>query len=145
MLRLLFRFFDYARHRRRQRLLGAREAAGLRGEDLAHRYLERRGFTVVARNFRTRAGTAEIDIVAWDGDKLVFVEVKTRTSEEYGRPERAMSEGKRRRLFRGAQEYVRRADVDWQRIRFDLVTVVLDRPPRIEHQRDIYPLRAAAR
>ncbi len=145
MLGALFRFFDYARHRRRQRLLSSREAAGLRGEDLAHRYLERRGFTVVARNFRTRSRSAEIDIVAWDRDKLVFVEVKTRSSDEHGQPERAMSEGKRRRLFRGAREYVRRAGVDWQQIRFDLITVVLDRPPRIEHHRDIYPLRSSAR
>jgi len=145
VLGALFRFFDYARHVRRRRLLGPHEAAGPRGEDLAHRYLERLGFLVVARNFRTRSGTAEIDIVAWEGDKLVFVEVKTRTSEEHARPERAMSEGKRRRLFRGAQDYVRRAGVAWQQVRFDLVTVVLDDPPRIAHQRDIYPLHVPVR
>src|SRR6266568_8811233 len=63
---------------------------GLRGEDLAHRYLRRNGFMVVARNWRPPQGGGEIDIVAWEGDWLVFVEVKTRAADSLNAPERAI-------------------------------------------------------
>ena len=143
MFRFLLRCSDRARHIRRRRFLGPDHAAGKLGEDLAHRYLQDEGFLVVARNWRARSGLSEIDLVARDGEKLVFVEVKTRASTDYGSPERAMDEEKRRRIFRGAREYVRRAGAEWSAVRFDYVGVVLSRPPRIEHLRDIYPLDTA--
>ena len=61
---------------------------GQHGEDLAHRWLRRNGFTVVARNWRPPQGGGEIDIVAWEGDSLVFVEVKSRASGDWSAPER---------------------------------------------------------
>ena len=67
---------------------------GRRGEDLAHRYLRVRGFIVAARNWRPPQGGGEIDIIAWEGDWLVFVEVKTRTSTEVSAPERDIDEEK---------------------------------------------------
>ena len=139
----LFRFLDLARHQRRKRILNADQAAGRRGEDLAHRYLQKRGFTVIARNYRARSGIAELDIVAKDGETLVFVEVKARSSDKYGPPDRAVGEEKRRRLFRGAREYVRRAGADWEHVRFDLVSVVLSEPPHCTHLRDVFPLATA--
>ncbi|MBZ5622564.1 MAG: YraN family protein [Acidobacteriia bacterium] len=102
------------------------------GEDLAHRYLRGHGCTVVARNYRTRSGSGEIDLVAWHGKTLVFVEVKTRASTEFGEPDRAVDAEKQANLERAARDYARRANIDREKTRFDIVSVVLGRPPRIE-------------
>jgi putative endonuclease len=107
------------------------------GEDLAHRYLRRQGCTIVARNYRTRSGSGEIDLVAWQGETLVFVEVKTRDSAEFGTPDRAVDADKERHLRTAARDYARRAGVEWERIRFDVVSVVLN-PRRIEWIRDAF-------
>ena len=101
------------------------------GEDLAHRYLRRQGCTIVARNYRTRSGWGEIDLVAWQGETLVFVEVKTRDSAEFGAPDRAVDADKERHLRIAARDYARRAGVEWEHTRFDIVSVVLN-PSRIE-------------
>jgi putative endonuclease len=125
-------FLDWLRHIARRRRWNADLATGRRGEDLAHRYLRREGFTVVARNYRLAAGDAEADLIAWEGEHLVFVEVKSRGSEDYGPAERAVGEEKRAHLRRVAREYARKTDTPWERIRFDVVTVVFDQPPRIQ-------------
>jgi putative endonuclease len=69
---------------------------------------------------------------------LVFFEVKTRSSREFGEPERAVDLEKRGRIRRAAAQYARRADVSWEHTRFDLVSVVLDRPVQIEWIRDAF-------
>jgi putative endonuclease len=113
---------------------------GRMGEDLAHRYLRRHGCTVVARNYRTRSGSGEIDLVAWHGDTLVFVEVKTRATSEFGEPERAVDAEKRLHLHHAALDYARRANVEWTRTRFDIVSIVLGKPVRIEWIRAAFRL-----
>jgi putative endonuclease len=138
--RFLLQFSDRLRHRRRKRLWHPDLAAGRRGEDLAHRFLQRRGYTIVARNYRARSGMAELDIVAREGETVAVVEVKTRSGGEHGPPERAIGSDKRRKLFRGAREYIRRSGAEWSQVRFDVVTVILTRPPAIEHYRDVFPL-----
>jgi putative endonuclease len=110
---------------------------GRLGEDLAHRYLRGRGCTVAARNYRPPAGHGEIDLVVWHGEKLVFVEVKTRDSAEFGEPERAVDAEKQLHLTRAARDYARRAGVEWQQVRFDVVAVILS-PRRIEWLRDAF-------
>jgi putative endonuclease len=105
--------------------------AGRRGEDLAHRFLRRSGFVVVARNYRLAAGDAEADLIAWEGETLAIVEVKSRGSEEYGSPERAIGEEKRRHLLRVAREYSLKCGVSWERVRLDVVAVILSDPPRV--------------
>jgi putative endonuclease len=105
--------------------------AGRRGEDLAHRFLRRQGFTIVARNYRLGSGDAEADLIAWEGDTLAIVEVKSRNSGAYGPPERAIGEEKRRHLLRVARAYSRKLELPWERIRFDVVTVILSDPPEI--------------
>jgi len=108
------------------------------GEDMAHRYLRRHGCTIVARNYRTRSGSGEIDIVAWQGPTLVFVEVKTRQSAEFGAPERAVDTEKQRRLQAAARDYIRRSAIAREHARFDIVSVVLGAKPEIEWIRDAF-------
>jgi putative endonuclease len=110
---------------------------GRLGEDMAHRYLRGRGCTVVARNYRPPSGHGEIDLVVWHGGKLVFVEVKTRGTAEFGEPERAVDSEKQLHLTRAARDYARRANVEWQQVRFDIVAVTLS-PRRIEWRRDAF-------
>jgi len=111
---------------------------GRTGEDMAHRYLRGHGCTIVARNYRARSGSGEIDLVAWHGKTLAFVEVKTRATADFGAPETAVDAEKRTRVARAAREYARRAGIDWNQTRFDVVSVILSRPPRIEWQRDAF-------
>jgi putative endonuclease len=99
---------------------GDRQALGAWGEELAARYLEERGLTVISRNFRCPAG--EIDIVAQDGDCLVFCEVKTRRGHGCGSPLESVPAAKQRRLVRLASWYV--AAESWSgAVRFDVVGV----------------------
>lgn len=126
MIGLLYRAADALRRRR------LADDHGRVGEDLAHRYLRKRGCTVVARRYRPRSGGGEIDLVAWHGGTLVFVEVKTRATAEFGAPERAVDAEKQGYLTRAGRDYARRAGVEWGKVRFDIVSIVLGRPPRIE-------------
>lgn len=143
MIGRLLEWVDAARDRARRRRWPAYQAAGRRGEDLAHRWLEREGLIVVARNYRPPDGGGEIDLVAREGDTLVFVEVKSRHSQEFGAPERNVGEAKRTALERAARAYARRADVPWERVRFDVVSVMLEEPPRIRHQRAAWAARSS--
>src|SRR5947209_16776140 len=106
---------DLARDRGRRRKWDSGLALGRRGEDIAHRHLQREGMTVVARNYRTATGSAEADLVAWDSDTLVFVEVKTRATADFGPPDRAVGSSKRETLVRAAADYARRAGVEWDK------------------------------
>jgi putative endonuclease len=134
----LYRLSDALRDRGRRRFWPADLASGRRAEDLAHRSLRRRGMTVVARNYRPPFGGGEIDLIAWDQDRLVFVEVKSRASAASGPPDRAVDDEKERFLERAARDYARRAGVDWTMVRFDIVSVVFTRPPQMEHFADAF-------
>lgn len=138
MLGKLLALGDRVRDRLRRARWSAERRRGRRGEDLAHRYLRAQGFTIVARNWQIRSGAAEVDLVAWDGDTLVFVEVKSRDSDEHGAPDRAIDREKRLHLARAARDYTRRAAVDWARVRFDVVNVIDGEPLRITHLRDAF-------
>ena len=89
-----------------------------RGEDLAYRYLSGNGYRIVARNYRSRSGKGEIDLVGWDQDRLAFIEVKTRASDDFGRPERAVDSAKQQHLVRSANDYLRRSKVAPGQARF---------------------------
>src|SRR5580704_11347230 len=122
---------DRLRDARRRRVWDRDLASGRRGEDLAHRYLRREGYVIVARNYRLSSGEAEADLIAREGEDLVIVEVKTRESAEYGPLERAVSPEKQRHLIRVGREYARKTDTPWERVRFDVVSVVMAEPPEI--------------
>jgi putative endonuclease len=132
MISLLYRAADALRRRSPGR------DHGRIGEDLAHRYLRGRGCTIVARNYRARSGAGEVDLVAWHGPVLAFIEVKTRASDEFGSPDAAVDAEKRDRLRYAARDYARRAGIEWEKTRFDIVSIVLTKPPRIEWQRNAF-------
>jgi len=138
MLRSLYRFADLLREQSRQHTLNADQALGRRGEDLAHRFLQGAGMAVVARNYRMASGAGEVDLIGWERDTLVFVEVKSRQTDDYSAPERAIGEDKERSLVRAAREYARHAGVPWEKVRFDVVTVVFSSPPAVAHLRDAF-------
>ena len=114
--------------------------AGKHGEDMAHRYLRKNGFVIVARNWRPPQGGGEIDLIASEsstaGDTLVFVEVEFRTSDKLGSPERNVDGEKMIALRRAARDYVRRACADPERVRFDVIAITAG---VIEHLRDAFP------
>ena len=106
-----------------------RQGVGRRGEELAARQLQGLGLTIVDRNVRLPGG--EIDLVAREGDELVFVEVKTRIGDEATAPDEIVDIAKLQRVERLAETYVERLgdpDVPW---RVDVVAVVLARNGRV--------------
>jgi putative endonuclease len=114
---------------------------GARGEKLAARYLRRHGFKILYRNFRGRHG-GEIDLVCRDHDTLVFVEVKTRTSEDFGRPLEAVNRQKERRLSLGGLAWLRLLGDPDILFRFDVVEVLIAEgtAPRLELIRNAFQL-----
>ena len=100
-----------------------RQSLGKTGEDLAVAELEARGYAIVARRYRTRHG--EIDVVACDGDTTVFVEVKARTTGEYGGGADAVTAWKQRRLVSMATDYLVRHRLTERPCRFDVVAIDL--------------------
>jgi putative endonuclease len=93
------------------------------GECVARTFLRRRGLKFLAANFRSDRG--EIDLIFRDGDCLAFIEVKTRSSEEWTRPAAAVNAERRRRLSRAALDYLRLLKNPRVKIRFDIVEVLL--------------------
>ena len=128
---------------------------GERGERKALEYLAKfEGYRVVATNFLVPIGRglkgqklrAEIDIIAYDGDTLAFVEVKTRTSDELVAPDRAVDLRKRRQVARAARRYRQLMDVVGERYRYDVVTIIPgEREDKIELLRGYFDDRVFQR
>jgi putative endonuclease len=114
---------------------------GVLGEKLACRYLKHNGYKILFRNFRGRSG-GEIDVVCRDNDTLVFVEVKTRGREDFGRPVEAVDREKRKRISRGALAWLRVLDNPDILFRFDVVEVIIadGAKPRLELIKNAFPL-----
>lgn len=109
---------------------------GNKGEMLASRYLLDKGYAVLHYNWRS--GHKEIDLIAKERDTLVFVEVKSRTSELYGNAEDAVNDRKMRLLISAAESYITRFKIDLK-FRFDVITVIGNcEPYRIEHIEDAF-------
>jgi putative endonuclease len=119
---------------------------GKLGEAYAAAYLEQVGYRLVAANFTLPVGrnlrgaivTSEIDLVAYDGDTLCFVEVKTRASDWFAPPQVNVDLRKRRQIARAARAYRHMLGIQDQPYRYDVVTVVLDEPPQIELLRNFW-------
>jgi putative endonuclease len=117
---------------------------GRRGEEAAASYLARTGMDVAAMNWRTSAG--EVDIVAWEGDTLAMVEVKTRRSLRMGTPEESVSPAKQKRLARLARAYLAQCDRRPGCVRFDVVSVTVLAPDRalLRHHRAAFVVQTDA-
>jgi putative endonuclease len=116
---------------------------GSLGEKLACRFLRKEGYKILYRNFKENRG-GEIDIVCRDDDTLVFVEVKTRGGEYYGRPFEAIRRDQQRRISRGALTWLRMLDNPEIPFRFDVVEIVIAEQvkPRIELIENAFQLSA---
>jgi putative endonuclease len=114
---------------------------GRHGENLACRFLRKNGYRILYRNFRGRTG-GEIDIVCRDRDTLVFVEVKTRTREDFGRPFEAVDRDQQQRIGRGGLAWLRLLGDPDILFRFDVVEVVITEgaEPRLEILRNAFSL-----
>ena len=117
----------------------SRQVLGQAGEELAARLLGSKGYRLVGRNVRLKGG--EIDIVAWDGHVLVFVEVRTRRGALYGSALESVDARKRERLMRLARAYLLANRISDVNCRFDVVSVTF-RPgassPEVNHVQDAF-------
>lgn len=116
----------------------SRVAQGTAAEEVALRYLEARGLHLVTRNFRCRGG--ELDLILRDGEHLVFVEVRSRRSSQFGTPAESVTRSKQLRLLRAAAVYLQRQRLDLP-CRFDVVAILhTETEPQIEWIRDAFQL-----
>jgi putative endonuclease len=114
-----------AKSRKTQNQLPEHLAVGLQGEDAAFFYLLRKGFTVVARRWSSGDVPGDVDIIAWSGPLLCFIEVKTRTAHDLTPAEAAVDRHKRAILRRLAHRYVRQLPQTSAPVRFDVISVYL--------------------
>lgn len=105
---------------------------------MAINHLETAGFTILERNWRY--SKAEIDIIAKEGEALVFIEVKTRSYDYYGQPEEFVNEKQEALIIDAAQRYMEQTGHDWE-VRFDIIAIILHKAPRkpeIKHFKDAF-------
>ena len=106
------------------------------GEDLASKYLEAAGYTIIERNFMARQG--EIDIIAKDKKELVFIEVKTRTSDIYGKPVEAVNTQKQKHLLNTIKYYLYSKHLENEFVRIDVIEVYFNNDTyKINHIKQI--------
>ncbi len=117
---------------------------GAQGERLAAKFLRKLGYRIIRRNCRTRFG--EVDIIARDGDEVVFVEVRSRSSGTWEMIEKSVTPRKQQRIFRAAATFASRTR-STRPLRFDVIAVRLapDGEPEFRHYKDAFTLPASAR
>ena len=114
---------------------GARPAhleLGRRGEEAAYFYLRRSGYIVVARGWRSGKARGDLDLVAWDGDTLCFVEVKSRAGRDFATAEASVDDDKTRTLRRLARQYLNSMDRVPDELRFDVLSIYFE--PKMEFE-----------
>lgn len=118
---------------------GPAKSLGDRGEQVAAQFLTKLGYRIIATRFRTSLG--ELDLIAQDGDCIVFVEVKTRRSNDAGAPFEAVGRAKQAQLTRLALAYLRRKGLLERPARFDVVSIVWGADaaePQVTHYRNAF-------
>lgn len=128
-MKFIVKAFECPHGRRRSNVNN--QSKGSKGEELAVDFLKKKGYRILTRNFRFQHG--EIDIIAEDGYVLVFVEVKTRKSMEYGSPEESISVRKRKLLRRTAEGYMYTKKIEDRECRCDVIA--------IEYQNNVCEIR----
>lgn len=109
---------------------------GKKGEEAAVDFLKKLGYEIVATNWLEKK--FEIDIIAKDGQELVFVEVKTRATDYFGTPEEAVTPAKQNHLIEGADYYLQQHEIDLE-ARFDVIAIILNKHTiQIKHFKDAF-------
>src|ERR1035437_4579463 len=109
---------------------------GTAGEDIAASFLEKKGYSLLEKNWRF--GQEEIDIIASNDSTLVIAEVKTRKSNYFGEPEVFVTRQKQKHLIKAANAYIEKNDLDLE-VRFDIISVILsEKDQRIHHIEDAF-------
>lgn len=98
-----------------------RHEIGKIGEELAVKYLQEKGYEIIERNFECKQG--EIDIIAKDKEEYVFIEVKTRSNENYGKPKEAVDKIKKKHLYRSTEFYIYIHNLEKAPIRIDVIEI----------------------
>jgi len=111
---------------------------GQEGEERAAQFLIEKGYRILERNYRTRSG--EIDLIALHKDEVVFVEVKTRTSDSFGAPELAVNSRKQRSMIKAALGYIKYKKIHQVPCRFDVVTVGASAGRKVEHIQNAFEM-----
>ena len=122
-------------------MTGRRQAVGRRGEEAARAFLKRRGVRILVENFVCAAG--EVDLIGRDGDTLVFIEVKARTSDAFGLPHLAVHRRKQRQIIRAAQWYLAEQRTPEVMCRFDVLALTFPEDggtPQVDWVRDAFPV-----
>ena len=116
--------------------MAAHNELGKWGEDLAAKFLEGQGYEILERDWKS--GHRDLDIVAQDGDTIVFVEVKTRRNRLFGEPEEAIDYRKMQSLQQAINHYIKFRHLNGE-IRFDIISVIgtIGSEPEINHIKDV--------
>jgi putative endonuclease len=115
-----------------------RKILGRTGEARAAKHLAEQGYTILERNYRLSQG--ELDLIALDGDTLVFVEVKTRRGNAYGAPELAVDQRKQERMVKAALGYLKHKKLHQMPCRFDVVAISGADGDRVELIRNAFEM-----
>lgn len=98
-----------------------KRALGIKGEQVAVKFLKKQGYTILQRNYRCNRG--EIDVICYDHGTIAFVEVKTRHSTEYGPPELSVTGAKKKQITKAASHYAARKKLEGIDLRYDVVSI----------------------
>lgn len=115
-----------------------KDELGILGESMAAEYLTNLGWRVVSKNFKNDLG--EVDIIAWDNKTIVFIEVKTRSSDLYGSPLEAVGKHKQKQLVRVAQSFLKQNRIYDTDARFDVIGIICEDKlyPEIQHVKNAF-------
>jgi putative endonuclease len=117
-----------------------RKELGKKGEEIALRFLKKRGYRIIERNYVCKMG--EMDIIAKEKDTLVFVEVKARTSTTFGPPQLAVNSSKQRQLSKVALNFLKEKQIEDMKARFDVVAILLvPKGEEVELIKDAFDLK----
>jgi putative endonuclease len=120
-------------------MLNQKQKTGEKGETIAEHHLKKKGYKILEKNYRTKLG--EIDIIAKDKKTIVFVEVKTRRSWQFGNPKGAVTPAKQRKISMVALQYLKAIDRHDTKARFDVVAITATRDtPQIEIIKNAFEL-----
>jgi putative endonuclease len=120
-------------------MINARQVLGRLGEEVAERFLRKKGYKLVARNYRCAAG--EVDLIVLDRRVIVFVEVKTRSGDRFGTPFEAVEVRKQRKMMRAAQFFLTEKGLHQRDARFDVVGISWPSgKPTVEHIENAFEL-----